>query len=62
MNTNVGGFDRILRLILGLVAISLVFFGPKTNWGWFGLIPLVTAIFNFCPLYIPCKFSTKKEN
>jgi len=31
--------------------ISLVFIGPKTPWGWVGLIPLATAAFRFCPLY-----------
>jgi len=62
MKANVGGLDRIFRIVLGLVGISLVFIGPETNWGWFGLIPLLTGVFNFCPAYIPCKFSTKKEN
>ncbi len=48
---NVGGFDRPLRVIVGLIFISLVFVGPQTVWGWVGLIPLVTGAFGFCPLY-----------
>jgi hypothetical protein len=48
---NVGTIDRILRVIVGLAVISLVFIGPKTQWGWIGLIPLATAAFRFCPLY-----------
>ena len=48
---NVGGIDRILRIVAGLALVSLVFIGPQTPWGWFGLVPLVTGIFSFCPLY-----------
>lgn len=48
---NVGGFDRILRIIVGLALISLVFVGPKVVWGWIGLVPLLTGVFKFCPAY-----------
>ncbi|MCC0004018.1 MAG: DUF2892 domain-containing protein [Methylobacteriaceae bacterium] len=51
MSANVGGIDRILRVIVGLILISLVFVGPKTMWGWIGVIPLVTGLFRFCPAY-----------
>lgn len=49
--TNVGGADRIIRIIVGLVLIALVFVGPKTAWGWIGVIPLVTGLFRTCPAY-----------
>lgn len=42
--SNVGGIDRILRIIAGLVLIALVFVGPKTTWGWIGLVPLLTGL------------------
>jgi len=61
MLTNVGGFDRILRIVVGLVLIALVFVGPKTAWGWLGLVFLATGVFRICPAYLPFKFSTKKE-
>jgi hypothetical protein len=48
---NVGGIDKTLRIIIGLVLIALVFVGPQTAWGWVGLVPLVTGLFGFCPLY-----------
>jgi len=48
---NVGTADRIVRVVIGLVLISLVFVGPQTPWGWLGLIPLITAGIGFCPLY-----------
>ena len=48
---NVGGIDKVLRIIVGLVLIALVFVGPQTPWGWIGVIPLVTGLAGFCPLY-----------
>jgi cadmium resistance protein CadD (predicted permease) len=48
---NVGGIDRVLRILVGLALISLVFVGPKIIWGWVGLVPLLTGIFKFCPAY-----------
>jgi len=48
---NVGGIDKILRIIIGLGLISIVFIGPQTPWGWLGIIPLGTGLFGFCPLY-----------
>ncbi len=63
MIQNIGGLDKVIRIIVGVVLLALVFIGPKTAWGWLGLIPLATGIFNFCPIYIPFKISTvrKKE-
>jgi len=49
--SNVGGIDRVLRILVGLALISLVFIGPKVIWGWIGIVPLLTGIFKFCPAY-----------
>lgn len=51
MKTNVGGIDRILRIVLGLALIGMTLFGVIGAWGWLGLVPLATAAFGFCPLY-----------
>ena len=48
---NEGTIDRALRVVFGLVVLSLVFVGPQTAWGWVGLVPLVTGLVGFCPLY-----------
>ena len=48
---NVGTIDRLVRLLAGLSLIALVYIGPKTVWGWIGLIPTATAIMAFCPMY-----------
>jgi energy-converting hydrogenase Eha subunit E len=50
--------ERVLRVVVGLVGISLVFLGPKTAWGWFGLIPLLTGVTGLCPLYTVLGIST----
>ncbi len=49
--TNEGNLDRGLRVIVGLVLISLVFVGPQTPWGWVGAVPLATGLIGWCPLY-----------
>lgn len=51
MPINEGKLDRALRVIVGLVLIALVFIGPKTPWGWVGVVPLLTGLIGFCPLY-----------
>ncbi|PWK59941.1 YgaP family membrane protein [Roseicyclus mahoneyensis] len=51
MPRNEGTIDRALRIIAGLVLISLVFIGPQTAWGWVGIVPLATGLVGFCPLY-----------
>ncbi|PWS39177.1 DUF2892 domain-containing protein [Falsiroseomonas bella] len=51
MTTNVGGIDRVLRIVAGLVLLALGAFGPLGWWGLVGLVPLGTALVGFCPLY-----------
>ncbi len=49
--TNIGGVDRAVRVIAGLVVLSLTFVGPKSMWGLVGAVPLLTGLVSFCPLY-----------
>ena len=51
MKFNVGGVDRILRIVIGLVLIALAATGTVGWWGWLGVIPLLTGVVRFCPLY-----------
>ena len=51
MKVNVGGADRILRIVVGLVLILLVLSGQIGVWGWIGVVPLATGLFRMCPLY-----------
>ena len=51
MQANIGRTDRTIRIVAGLLLLSLVFIGPQTLWGLVGLILLATAFVNFCPAY-----------
>ena len=51
LKKNEGTVDRVLRVVVGLVLISLVFVGPQTAWGWIGILPLVTGLAGTCPAY-----------
>lgn len=51
MKVNIGGIDRILRIIVGLVLIGLAATGTVGWWGLIGVVPLLTGIFRFCPAY-----------
>ena len=50
--------ERTLRVVLGLGLLSIVFFGPRTPWGWIGILPLVTGLVGSCPLYTVLGIST----
>lgn len=67
METNVGGIDRPLRIIVGLAVLSLFFFlGEEVRmWALIGLVPLATGLAGWCPLYTlfgirTCKLSGKR--
>jgi hypothetical protein len=62
MSKNVGGLDRILRIVIGLALISLVFVGPHTAWGWIGVVPLFTGLFSWCGLYTVLGINTCKNS
>lgn len=51
LKRNEGNLDRTLRVVLGLVLLSLVFIGPMTPWGWVGIVPLATGLIGSCPIY-----------
>lgn len=52
MKMNVGGADRMIRIVAGLVLIGLTLAGQIGVWGWIGVMPLLTGIFGFCPPYM----------
>lgn len=51
MSANVGGIDRMLRVLAGVVLLALTLTGQIGVWGWIGVVPLVTGLFGFCPAY-----------
>lgn len=51
MSANVGGIDRALRIVVGIVLIVLTLMGTIGVWGWIGVIPLATGLLRVCPAY-----------
>ena len=64
MKKNMGGLDRKVRGILGIVIIALGFY-YNSWWGAIGVIPLLTSFISWCPLYVPfglCTIANQKES
>ncbi|MFA6789577.1 MAG: DUF2892 domain-containing protein [Arcobacteraceae bacterium] len=61
MTKNVGKIDKVIRITAGVVLIVVGLL--MQNWiiGIIGLIPLLTGVFSWCPLYCPLKISTCDE-
>ena len=59
---NVGTVDRIIRIVLGLALLCLLFIlhGASRFWGLIGLIPLITGLVGYCPLYSLLNIKTNK--
>ncbi len=61
MNKNVGSADKIIRLVLGVALLGLLLTdSPYKMWGLVGIVPIATALINFCPLYAIFGLRTNK--
>ncbi len=61
MRVNESGMERVVRVLAGLIILSLVFVGPQSWWGLIGLVPLVTGLAGNCPVYSILGVSTCKK-
>ncbi len=59
MKVNVGGADRVVRIVVGVVILCLGLI-LKSWWGLIGLLPLATGLLRFCVIYVPLGISTCK--
>lgn len=50
MKCNVGGIDRLLRIVVGVALIVWALNGGPV-WAWVGVVPLITGLVRICPLY-----------
>ncbi|MDA8440781.1 MAG: DUF2892 domain-containing protein [Peptococcaceae bacterium] len=64
MKVNEGSLERVIRFIVGVVVLSLWFVlsGNAKYFALLGLIPLLTGLMGFCPLYALFGFSTTGKN
>lgn len=63
MTQNVGGIDRILRILVGIALLVWGFvISPAAPvwWAAIGAVPLLTGLIGWCPVYLPIGFSSKK--
>jgi len=61
MTSNVGGIDKIARIVIGAALILLALTGVIGVWGWIGIVPLATGLFNFCPAWKLLGINTRKH-
>ena len=57
MKSNVGGIDKILRIVAGIALIAWALTGGPV-WAWIGVVPLATGLLGWCPLYALIGLST----
>ena len=58
MSPNVGGIDKVLRIVIGVVLIGLAATGRIGAWGYIGILPLLTGLVSRCGLYSLLGMST----
>ena len=57
MKPNVGGLDKKIRIAAGIIILAAgAYF--QSWWGVLGIVPLATALINWCPAYLPLNIST----
>lgn len=66
MARNVGGIDRGVRVLVGLLLLGIGFFHVVTGTvailaHLFGIIALATAVFAYCPAWVPLGINTARS-
>jgi len=64
MKSNVGSIDRILRIVIGVAAVTFAMLSDHelAIWGLIGIVPLATALIGWCPAYLPFGINTCKSD
>ena len=61
MKRNIGGVERVIRIVAGIAILSLLFVGPQSPWAYLGIVPLLTGLIGWCPPYALFGFTTCKQ-
>lgn len=63
MKANVGGMEKTIRIVAGIVLLGMVFFieGNARWWGLIGLVPLITGVVGYCPVNALLGFNTARK-
>jgi len=51
LSKNEGSLDRGLRIVVGITLLALAATGQLGVWAYVGVVPLVTGLLGWCPLY-----------
>ena len=51
MKANVGGIDKVLRIVVGVALVGAAATGTIGLWGYIGVVPLATGLIGWCPAY-----------
>ena len=64
MEANVGGADRVVRIVVGIALLSLFFLleGNARWWGLVGVVLLATGLLRWCPAYLPFGIKTCRKS
>lgn len=62
MKTNIGTVERIVRVLVGIIVLSLAFVGPRSPWAYLGLLPLLSGLIGWCPPYALLGISTARAS
>ena len=62
MKRNIHRYERVVRILAGIIISSLAFWGPSNYWFLLGLIPLATGLVGWCPPYAMLGISTCSKN
>lgn len=61
ISANIGTVERAVRVIVGVAILSLTIIGPRTPWAYLGIVPILTGLSGWCPLYSVLGISTCKK-
>ena len=61
MQQNIGTIDRIIRTVVGSTLIILALLNVIGWWGWLGIVPILSAVFRYTPVYGLLGISTDKK-
>jgi hypothetical protein len=62
MKKNIGTAERVVRVIAGIVILSLAFVGPRSPWAYLGVLPLLSGLVGWCPPYALLGISTARAS
>ena len=58
MKANIGKVERIVRVVVGMAVLSLAFVGPRAQWAYLGIFPILSGLIGWCPPYALLGIST----